>query len=57
MQKKQSIIRKANTIGMLLINLYDAMHEDVSRTGSISTYRLRNHGKDATESCTSTCWK
>lgn len=59
MQKKQSIIRKANTIGMLLMNLYDAArHVRVSIvTESTSTYRLRNHGRDATESCTSTCWK
>ena len=57
MQKKQSTIRNANIIGMLLINLYIQPSLIKARRVERMTHRLRNHGRDATDSCTSTSWK
>ena len=58
MQKKQSIIRKANTIGMLLINLHVIQRQRLlSQMRKSNPYKLRNQGSDATDSCTSTSWK
>jgi hypothetical protein len=58
MQKKQSTIRNAKTIGMLLMNLAKqvSVRTDTESSSSVS-YKLRNHGRDATESCTSTSVK
>lgn len=45
-------MRKANTMGMLLIKLVDAdvSHQALIRMTEEMTHRLRNHGKDATDS-------
>jgi len=58
MQKKQSTIRKANIIGMLLMYLVEG-NEPMNGTNACQDYtdKLKNHGKDATESCTSTTEK
>jgi hypothetical protein len=58
MQKKQSTIRKANTIGMLLMYLMEK-NEEISKANLSQdhTDKLKNHGKDATDSCTSTAEK
>ena len=56
MQKKQSTMRKAKIIGMLLINLEEG--SATSGKGMMTrTHKLRNQGSDATDNWTSTDWK
>ncbi len=55
-QKKQSTIRNAKIIGMLLMNLGN-QHQHKQCYNVSGSYKLRNQGSEATESCTSTSWK
>lgn len=50
MQKKQSTMRKAKTIGMLL--MYLKFHYDYpeGKIAEVGTHKLKNQGREATDS-------
>jgi hypothetical protein len=54
MQKKQSTIRNANIMGMLLMYLFANISGEETGAKQRPSHKLRNHGSDATESWTST---
>ena len=57
MQKKQSTTRNAKIIGMLLMYLPVKCQNYTAGWHFEDTYKLKNQGSEATDSCTSTSWK
>ena len=56
-QKKQSTTRNAKIIGMLFMYLPTKSQIRPAGQHIEDTYKLKNQGSEATDSCTSTSWK